>query len=241
MTDRPFSTPGAAFLGGVRDYAGISAIAMIAAFIGFGAIVRDVGLDIWQAMATTAGMTLIPAQLVMVELYQTGAALAGILLAVGFIAARLLPMTVSLMPLLAAGNRRRWQLYAGAHLLASMAWTHVMRRGPSLPTDQRMAYYLGVAGANYAVIIVFTAVGFHLAGGLPVEVVRGLVYLTPLFFLLLFIGEIRDAAVALSLALGAGLGPAIYSVNPELAVLGCGLIGGTMGFAIGQLRRRRHG
>lgn len=213
------------------------AVAMGATFVGFGAVVNEVGFGIGQALASTAAMTLIPAQIVMVELFHAGAGLATIVLAVLFVGARLLPMTVAVMPILRHGRRDRLEFYAGAFILATMSWTYSMQRGPTLPTSQRMAYFWGVAVLNYAVVITGTGIGYALAGGLPVEIMRGLVFLMPVFFLLVFTAEAASRAVVLALVLGGVLGPAIFVVSPEWSVLGCGLAGGTLAFLV----RRRLG
>ena len=237
MTGARYGSPRAAFAGGARDYVRLPAVAMAAGFVGFGAIVHDTGLDLVQAMATTAGMTQIPAQIVMVEMAQAGAGLTGVFLAVAFIGARLLPMAISLMPILRLGARGPIELYAGVHVLATMSWTHSMRRCPDLPLDQRMPYYWGIALANWVVVIAGTAVGHMLAGTVAPEILLGLVFLTPVFFLLLFVAESPDRSGVAALAFGAVLGPAIHLVSPEWSVLAGGILAGTAAFMLGAPRR----
>ncbi len=234
MTGTAFRSPGAAFAGGALEYARLPAVAMAAAFVGFGAIVRDSGLDLAQAMVTTAGMTQMPAQIVMVETARAGAGLAGVFLAVVFIGARILPMVVSLMPLLRPGAHGRPELYAAAHLVATMSWTACMRRCPDLPFDQRMPYFWGVALANLAVVVLGTAAGHTLAGAVAPEILLGLVFLTPVFFLLLFAAESPDSAGIASLMLGAVFGPMIHLASPEWSVFAGGLAGGTIAYALGR-------
>lgn len=234
MTGAAYGSPRAAVFGGVRDYARVPAVAMAAGFVGFGAIVRDSGLDVFQAMVTTAGMTQIPAQIVMIEMAQAGAGLAGVVLAVAFIGARLLPMAVSLIPVLRPDARGRGELYAGAFVLSTMAWTHAMRRCPDLPAGERMPYFWGVALSNVVVVVVGTAVGHTLAGTVAPEILLGLVFLTPVFFLLLFAAESPGRSGAMALVFGAALGPAIHTVSPEWSVLANGLLAGTAAYALGR-------
>ena len=236
MSGIAYSSPRGAFFGAVRDYARVPAVAMAAGFVGFGAIVRDSGLDIFQAMVSSAGMTQIPAQIVMVESAQAGAGLAGIVLAVAFIGARLVPMAVSLVPMLKPDVRHRSELYAGAFILSTMAWTHSMRRCPDLPAGQRMPYFWGIALANVVVVVTGTAVGHALAGTVAPEILIGLVFLTPVFFLLLFAAESPDRSGVMALAFGAVLGPAIHILSPEWSVLGGGVLAGTAAFALGHFR-----
>ena len=238
MTTPTFSSPRAAVLGALRDYAGGSAQAMTAAFVGFGAIVNDVGLTLWQGLASSGLMALVPAQMAMADLYRTGAGLAAILLAVAFISARLLPMSMSLMPLLREGARRPALLYLAAFPLASTAWAYGTRRCPDLPPDLRLPYYLTFAFANIAVIVLATWLGFALADRLPGSLTSALVFVTPVFFLLLFTAEAPNRACLYALALGVVAGPLLYEITPEWSVLLSGLAAGTLGFLLDQIGRR---
>ena len=236
MTGARYGSPRAAFAGGACDYVRMPAVAMAAGFVGFGAIVRDTGLDLAQAMATTAGMTQAPAQIVMIETAQAGAGLAGVFLAVAFIGVRILPMAISLMPILRPGARGQAELYAGVFVLATMSWTHSMRRCPDLPADQRMPYFWGVALSNLVVVVAGTAAGHTLAGTVAPEIVLGLIFLTPVFFMLLFVAESPDRSGVAALALGAVLGPAIHLVSPEWSVLAGGILAGTAAYMLGRSR-----
>lgn len=239
MTSIAYSSPRAAVFGGMRDYAGGSAQAMAAAFVGFGAIVNDIGLTLWQGMTASGAMALMPAQMAMADLYHAGAGLAAIALAVAFISARLLPMTMALMPLFRDGAHGRLALYTAAFPLASTSWAYATRRCPDLPPEQRLPYFLGFAVSNIAIIVAATALGYALAERLDASLTAGLVFVTPVFFMLLFIAESPHRAGLLALALGAVLGPAIYMVTPEWSVLLTGLAGGTIAFFLAPVRSRR--
>jgi predicted branched-subunit amino acid permease len=238
---RNFASPRAAFLGGMRDYLGVSTITMAAAFVGFGATAEAGGLTIWQGLFATAGIVLVPAQLVTLELYAAGAGLLNLLLAVAFVSARLLPMTVALMPVLREGRSERLRFYLGAFPLATIAWSYGMARGRDLEPAHRFAYYLGVALFNYTTVIGGTALGYLLADGTPQAVKLGLVFLVPVFFLLTFTAEAKGRSAIWSLAFGALLGPPLYLLTPAWSILGAGLIGGSLAFALGRSKGAPHG
>lgn len=231
----------AALWGGMRDYAGGSAQAMAAAFVGFGAIINDMGLSVWQGMAASGVMALMPAQMAMVDLFQTGAGLTAILLAVAFISARLLPMSMSVMPLMRTTKGQRIALYIAAFPLASTSWAYATRRCPDMPEDQRLPYFLAFALSNIAIIVGATALGYGLADRLPAPLTAGLVFVTPVFFVLLFIAESAHRAGLFALALGAAVGPPAYLLTPEWSVLLTGLVAGSAGMAIGHTRNRSNG
>src|SRR5690606_28101641 len=112
-------------------------------FLGFGSLCRESGFSIWLGLASTATGWALPGQIALVELYGIGASLAVLLLAVGLTNARLLPMTVVLMPLLRAPGTPRWHYFLTAHFVAVTAWTHAMQRFPAMPPAQRLPYYMG--------------------------------------------------------------------------------------------------
>lgn len=225
----------------MRDYAGGSAQAMAAAFLGFGAIANEVGLDLWQGLVATGIVALIPAQMAMADLYQHGAGLTAIMLAVAFIGARLMPMSMALMPMLREGARRPGILYFAAFPLASTSWTYAMRRCPDLPPDQRLPYFLAFAWSNVGIILVATSLGYVLADRVSPAVTGPLILVTPIFFMLLFIAESPHRSGLFALALGVPTAPLIHMVTPEWSLLLTGLVAGTLGFVLGGLGKHGDG
>jgi predicted branched-subunit amino acid permease len=73
-------------------------------------------------------------------------------------------------------------------------------------------------------------VGYLLAGSLPPLVKQGLVFVGPLYFVLILTGETRTRHGIAALACGAVAGPLIYTIAPEWSVLLGGLVGGSVAF-----------
>ncbi|RDD61475.1 AzlC family ABC transporter permease [Ferruginivarius sediminum] len=225
---------------GIREAVGVPAIVMCASFVGFGALVRHAGLSVWHGMLSTATGWGLPGQIALVEMYAAGASLFAISLAVAMAQARLLPMTITLMPVLNTGKTPRWQPFAAAHLVAVTGWAVAMRECPDMPGESRMPYYFAFAGTLWVLTIVATAAGYALAGAVPAMVNLGLVFLNPLYFMLLFVGDVRRRARALSLGFGAVCGPLMHLASPDWGLLATGLIAGTAVYvADRQLGARR--
>ena len=106
-----------------------------------------------------------------------------------------------------------------------------MRRCPELPQEQRLPWFVGFALTNWVACLVSTAVGYQLAESLPPLVRQGLVFVGPLYFVLILTGETRTRHGVLALACGAVAGPLIYLAAPQWSVLLGGLIGGTVAWA----------
>lgn len=76
-----------------------------------------------------------------------------------------------------------------------------------------------------------------LAGTLPQALVNGLVFLTPISFLLQLIRNSKDAFDWSALLLGLALTPLVAQFGGSLDLLWIGAIGGGLAYAIGRWRR----
>lgn len=229
-----YPSPSAAALGGARAALGLPAWVLGAGFLGFGSLCRQAGVSLWLGLASTATGWALPGQIALIELYVVGASLLAVTLAVGLTNARLLPMTVALIPELRHEGTPRWRYYLAAHFVAVTAWTIAMQRCPTLPREQRMPYFVGFGAALWLVSIAATGIGFALAGFVPNTVTLGLVFLNPIYFMLIFVADFRYRGRALALGLGAVVGPVLHLVDPDWGLLMTGLLAGSVAFAIDQ-------
>lgn len=227
---------------GLRDGLGVPGIVLGASFLGFGSLVRESGLSLPFGLISTATGWALPGQLALVELHGAGAGLLAITLAVALTNARLLPMTITAMPLLRHRRHPRALYWIAAHFIAVTGWAQLMRRAPVLAPDQRLAYHFSLTLTLWSVSLATTALGWELAGQVPRPVTLGLVFLNPLYFLLLFLAEIGSRPRLLALVLGAAAGPLFHLLTPDWGLLLAGLLAGTLAFLLDRAwARRRHG
>jgi predicted branched-subunit amino acid permease len=230
----------AAFLSGVQDALGVPAAVLAAGMIGFGAFALERGFSLWLALACTAGIWALPGQIVLLEMHASGAPGFLTVLAVVMTNARFLPMTMSLMPVIRHPRYGRASVYVAAQLISMTGWAWAMRTCPDLPPERRFPYFFGFAAACWVVSIIATAVAYFLAEGFPDSLRLGLVFLAPVYFFVILIGEARTALAAWALACGALAGPLFHVVSPQWSVLLSGLLGGTLAYLIHK-HYRRHG
>ena len=228
----------AAFWAAVRESIGVPSMVLAAGYLGFGALANGSEFPLWAALLSTLTIFALPGQLAMLEMSIAGAVPVVIVITVSLTAARFLPMTVALLPMLRRPGRPIWQLYAAAHLLAMTGWAVSMRRCPELPLAQRLPWFVGFALTNWVVCIVFTAVGYTLAESLPPLVRQGLIFVGPLYFVLILTGETRTRHGVVALACGAVAGPLVHLAAPQWSVLLGGLIGGTLAWTLVRERQR---
>lgn len=225
-----FGSPARAFLGAAREAMGAPALVLGASYIGFGSLVRASDMTVAMGLYSTFSGWALPGQVALVELYAVGASLAAIIVAVGLTNVRLLPMTLALMPHLRAPGTKRWVYYLAAHLIAVTGWVNAMRRCPDLPEEERLPFLFGFSGMLWVVCLVATVAGYYLAGSVPAQVSLGLVFLNPIYFMLVLTADLRDPARLRAMGLGAMLGPLFYFVDPDWGLLLTGVVAGTLGW-----------
>ena len=251
MSDRPSPStaiapevpakPSVAYRRGLREAFGAPSLVLFASYLGFGALVRDSDLHILHGFFSTATGWALPGQIVLVELYAAGAPLLAIVAAVALTNARLLPMTVALLPLVRSPRWPRWLYYLAAHWIAVTGWAAALKACPSLPRDERLPYFLGFSTTLWTATFAATGFGFWLAGSMPPLVSLGLVFLNPLYFMLIFAGDVPTRLRLYALVLGALAGPAFHLLDPDYGLLLAGLVAGTSAFLLGGGHRASPG
>lgn len=227
-----FASRRAAFLGGMRESASTPALVLGASFLGFGSLCRQSGWTLPMSLVSTTTGWALPGQITLIELYGVGASAAAILLAVWLSGLRLLPMTLSLMPFLRHPGTPRWRYYFAAHFIAITSWANSMQRCPVLPPEQRLPFFFGFAAVLWSFSMIATTAGFFMVEWLPPTVGLGLLFLNPVYFLLVFSVDLAQRTRALPLVLGAITGPLFHLVSPDWSLLLTGLAAGTAGFLL---------
>jgi predicted branched-subunit amino acid permease len=205
---------------------------LVAGFIGFGALATAQAIPLPIAVASTVVIWALPGQLIFVELHTLGAPVLVTVIAVMLSSARFLPMTVMLMPELRDPSHKPWKYYVVAQLLSLSGWTMAVVRFPDIPREQRLAWLYGFALVLITVSALSTAAGYLGADRLPPLVRLGLVFMVPMYYLLILTGAVRDRVAALGLICGAVAGPLAYLVSPQWSVPLGGLAGGSLAYAM---------
>ena len=233
-TTDAFASPGAAFRAAAWEAFGAPALVLGASFVGFGSLVRVSGLTAGMGLFSTVTSWALPGQIALVELYAAGVSLTSLAAAVALTNVRLMPMVAALMPQLARPGLPRWKLYAAAHLVAVTGWVAAMRRAPSLPPDQRLSYLIGFSGTLWVTTMGCTLAGFLLADSVPPYVTLGLVFLNPIYFMLVLSADLKNRRRMLALVFGVIGGPLFHLLTPEWGLLITGVVAGTLAYVAGR-------
>jgi predicted branched-subunit amino acid permease len=215
----------------------VPGLVLFATSIGFGALARDGGLDIVQALAVVAAFYAMPAQVVFVDQIARGASLVAGAFLVTLTAVRFMPMTVSIVPWLVGPRTRMWQVFVAVHFMAITTWIEGHRRLPSLAPEQRLAFFVGVGIGILFFNLSGTAIGYYAAAELPSVLSATLLFMTPIYFLLSLIGPAAVRLDYIAVVGGAVFGPIFYLLVPGFDLLLTGLIGGTAAYLIASRSR----
>ena len=237
QSSRTFDSSAAAFAAGVRTaWTSVFAMVMAGTYVGIGALAHDAGLSaLWMTMSTVviwAG----PAQVILVSALGSGASLFEIALAVTLSAMRLLPMVVALLPLLRRPGRGISDLLLPTHFTSISMWVESLRLLPGMAREHRVAFCNGLSIGFMCVASTFGLVGYYLAAGLPTLFAAGLLFLTPISFLISTARNARAMIDRLALALGLIIGPVLVYFQIGLDIMWTGIIGGSVAYAVHRWR-----
>lgn len=227
-----------ALAAGVRIAFGPPVLVLMASFIGFGGLAADAGWPVGAAVLATLTVWAMPGQVVLLGAVAAGTSPLAALAAVSLSAVRLLPMVVSLMPVLRSPRMALGTQFWSAHFVAQTVWVESFRHLPELPREARPSFYLGMAYTLIVASALATGAGYLLAGRLAEPLVIGLVFLPPVFFLLSLERTAASFEDKLAFGFGLVLCPIMVAVAPDLDLMLTGVVGGAAAFAAGLLRER---
>ena len=227
-----------AFWWGVRSSPSPAAVVLIASFVGFGALAQGSGFSIPQSVAIGAAMWALPGQVVLVTQITGGASVLAAAVAVTLTSVRLMPLVVTLMPMLRTSRTSTAMQLLAAHFCAITIWVESMLRLPAIPRTDRMPFYMGFASFLLFTNLMATVAGHTLAAELGPVARAALLFLTPLYFTLSMLRASGGLGDKLALLFGLLLGPIIFLALPGFELVLTGLIGGSLAYIIDRRRRR---
>jgi predicted branched-subunit amino acid permease len=236
-TDPPQLSATSAFLAGFRaSWLSIMAYVLIGTYIGIGALAHDFGFSLWWVVASTLLVWAGPAQVILISALGAGATPVETALAVGLSSVRLLPMVISLLPLIKDARTQSRELVLPAHLTAVSMWIEALRLLPAWPRASRIPFANGLGLGFMLAAQVGTALGYYLATSLPPVLSAGLLFLTPMSFLISTTRNCRLLSDWLALAFGLVLGPLLAAWQVGLDLLWTGIVGGSVAYGLYRLR-----
>ena len=224
---------------GMARIASIPAIVLISAFVGFGALTRELGIPLAEVVFMVPTIWALPSHLIVVAGLASGTSLVIVAFSVALASVRMMPMTMALVPQLRIPQTRHWHLFAVANMVAITAWAHLMERGEALPRRARLPYFVGFAGIMMLATTITAATVHISAAAFPAVLMAALYFLTPIYFTTSIWKSARIPAERLALVLGLAIGPLAIATIPEVGLLVGGIASGALAYLWHWLRRQR--
>jgi len=218
------------FKDGVKHAIGVPALGLGSSMFAFGAFLHSAGFDIYQSFFSTFFTFALPGQFVMAETILAGGTLLNIFLAVLLTNSRLYPMTVNITPLIRNSNVSKWKQYLGAHFIAVTSWFNFFSVQKNIKEDEKFNYFVGLGGFLWVNSVVCTVAGYLFSNLVPHEILIALVFINPMYFLVMTVSNLEEKKIICSILVGATLSIFLNDVFPGWSVLIAGVLAGTLGF-----------
>lgn len=223
----------------VRDALSLPAWVVACSLLGVGSLAHDAGFPAGAAVLSSVLIWAGPGQAIFFAGIAAGTTLPAVALAICLSSIRLLPMAVSVLPLLRRPGQGVGTQVVAAHFIAVTVWIESLRRLPSMPPSERLPYFFGFGTTCLVLSTAATYVGYFLVDALPLALAAGLLFMTPVFFTVSLVASARARADWAAILLGFALTPvSIALIGKNADLLATGLVGGTAAYGIGRLRRR---
>ncbi len=207
--------------------------------MGVGSLARAAGFPVGAAVLSTVLVWAGPGQLLFFGAVIAKTAPPAIALAVSLSSVRLLPMCLSVLPMLREKRTRHWVLLAASHFIAVTVWAESLRRLPEMERPTRLPFFFGLAFTCMGLTALSTALGYWLIGSLPTPLGAGMMMLSPIYFLATTARSARSGADWLAMLFGAILAPLMVTfVGGGFDLPALALVGGGGAWLIGFLARR---
>lgn len=230
----------ALFIEGARQALTGPAFFVAVALVGVGGLAKAAGFPPAAAFLSTLLIWAGPAQVLFFGAIAAKTALPAVAVSITLSSIRLMPMVLSILPLLRAPGVKRRSLFFATHFIAVTVWAESLRRLPDMEREQRLPFFFGFSTACILMTAVFTQAGYYLTEALPTPLAVGVLFLTPVYFMSTLVRAARMPVDWFSMAFGLALAPVTQAwVGGGFDLLALGLIGGTGAYVCGRFVNAR--
>ena len=218
------------FKKGIRDACGIPLIGLALSMFTFGAYLRASNFSILQTFLSTFFAFALPGQFVMAETLISGGNLINVFLAVLLTNARLFPMTIHIIPTLKSTKISGWKYYIICHFIAVTAWINYIAIYKRININYRYYYFFGLGGTLWFGSVISTVLGFSFSSLLSYNLLIGLVFLNPMYFLLMTVKNLKNKKLVFVFLVSIFFTLCSYPFLKDWGIIFSGVISGSIGY-----------
>ena len=220
------------FKDGVKHAIGVPALGLGSSMFAFGAFLHSAGFDIFQSFLSTFFTFALPGQFVMAETILAGGTLLNVFLAVLLTNGRLYPMTVNIVPIIRNTEIPKWKQYLVAHFIAVTSWFNMFAVHREINQQDKFNYFVGLGGFLWANSVICTVAGYLFSNIVSHEILVGMVFINPMYFLIMTVSNLKEKKLICSILAGAILSILLNDLFPGWSVLIAGVTAGTAGYLL---------
>lgn len=223
---------------GFKDCVTAPGWGVFAAMAGYGTIAGEAGVELWKTLVLMAGLWSMPGQVAFVELSAEGVAGWTLILSVTVANLRMLPLTLASVPLLRDGRNGSIRLIWLAQINSVTGYVNLVDSSARISDRRELSFHFeGFCLGTLLLGALGILAGHAIANQLPAEGLRALIFVTPLYLLLLT-ARTRDWMMLASAALGCACVPFVHLWSPDWGVIAGGVLAGTLAFAVFEYGRK---
>jgi len=159
-----------------------------------------------------------------------GGTLLNVFLAVLLTNGRLYPMTVNLYPVIRTENTSKIKQYIIAHFVAVTSWFNMFAIHKSINQQDKFNYFVGLGGFLWANSVLCTVAGFLFSNLVSNDILIGMVFLNPMYFLIMTVSNLKEKKMICSILLGAILSISLNNILDGWSVIIAGITAGSIGY-----------
>ena len=214
---------------GVFDAVNVPGFALGSTMMGFSIIAKEAGFSIWMVLLTTASVWGMPGQVAFASLYAVGASLILIFIAVTLANMRMMLMVISGANILNIKKFKLpfWRQFIIFHLMAITSWAQIGFMKDKINNDELIKYYTGFSITIFLFGMLGTLIGFYISDFISNDFLRILIFITPLYILLLVVNS-KDNLNRSAVYTGGILAIIFYPIVGTWSILISGILGGSL-------------
>jgi predicted branched-subunit amino acid permease len=223
---------------GILDAIKVPGFALGATMVGFATIAKEAGFDLLMVVSTTALVWGMPGQVAFATLYASGASLFFIFIAVFLANMRMMLMVISGFGMLNVNFHRLvlWKRLVLMQFMAITSWAQIGYVKDKYSPKTIIYYYTGFSSTIFVFGISGTLLGFHINNFVDDSILRIIIFITPLYILLLVINS-KQLINKIAVLIGGFLSPILFPFIGNFTILIAGFIGGTLAVIIFKGKR----
>jgi hypothetical protein len=205
---------------------------------GFGTLASEASVPMLHALIIMLGLWSMPGLIAYVDLYNSGISILALVIATGIANVRVLPVTIATIPEIRTSQKVKFGHFFYAQINSVNAYLALLIakqkiEGRQLLTQYFVGFCIGTLFLGSAGLIV----GMTLADSVSPEILRILIFVTPLYILLLAASS-RRASILFSIAVGSLVVPYALTLSADWGVVIGGVIAGTIAYFVARRWRK---